>query len=109
MFPCLWKSYKKQERKSYRSEAYLECMIYIVGPNDTSLSFWDDWLSNTVVQPHLRGGHVFESNHVFISPTLLNPCVSSKKRLLMREGVGVYDIHCGPKSYKFRLLEKLVV
>ena len=27
----------------------------------------------------------------------------------MREGVGEYDIHCEPKSYKFKLLVKLVL
>ena len=30
-------------------------------------------------------------------------------KLYVREGVRVHDIHCGPKSYKLKLLGKLVV
>ena len=30
-------------------------------------------------------------------------------KLHVREGVGVHDLHCGLKSYKFKLLGKLIV
>ena len=37
-------------------------------------------------------------------PVRLSAC-----RLHVREGVKKYNIHCGPKSYKLKLLEKLVI
>lgn len=94
--------------------------MYTFFMNKTLVSFSH---STWYQKPHLAGGHVFKSYHIFISLTYQGPQEANCGCLPMslciyphigmkqhiRKGVKEHDMHYKPKSYKLKFSGKSVV